>query len=86
MLDGWNSDAFKQLHLTSETLTWDPTTSLHEEQEAAMIDYSGCVVTTTRPLIGHVNHLVINLLYSLTTDQLSWQSQMSACQNGGKNN
>jgi hypothetical protein len=26
-------------------------------------------VTTTRPLMGHVNHLVINLLSSLTTDQ-----------------
>ncbi len=44
-------------------------TALYEEQEAAMIDYSGCVVTTKRPLIGHVNHLVINLLSSLTTDQ-----------------
>jgi hypothetical protein len=69
MLDEWNSDAFKQLHLTSETLTWDPTTTLYEEQEVAMIDYSGHVVTTTRPLMGHVNHLVINLLFSLTTDQ-----------------
>ncbi len=46
--------------LTSETLTWDTTTTLFEEQEAAMIDYSGRVVTTTRRLIGHVNHLVIN--------------------------
>ncbi len=68
-LDEWNSDAFKRLHLTSETLTWDPATSLYEEQEVAMIDYSGRVVTTTRPLIGHVNHLVIKLLSSLTTDQ-----------------
>ncbi len=39
--------AFKLLHLTSETLTWDPTTTLYEEQEAAMIDYSGRVVATT---------------------------------------
>ncbi len=31
-LDEWNSDAFKPLHLTSETLTWDPTTTLYEEQ------------------------------------------------------
>jgi hypothetical protein len=68
-LDEWNNDAFKRLHLTSVTLTWDPTTTLYEEQEAAMIDYSGCVVMTTRPLMGHVNHLVINLLSSLTTDQ-----------------
>ncbi len=47
MLDEWNSDTFKWLHLTSETLTWDPTTTLYEEQEAAMINYSGHVVTTT---------------------------------------
>jgi hypothetical protein len=47
MLDEWNSDAFKRLHLTSETLTWDPTTTLYEEQEAGMINYSGCVVMTT---------------------------------------
>jgi hypothetical protein len=69
MLDEWNSDAFKRLHLTSETLTWDTTTSLYEEQEAAMFDYSGHVVMTARPLMKHVNRLVINLLSSLTTDQ-----------------
>ncbi len=34
-----------------------------------MIKYSGHVGTTTRPLMGHINHLVINLLSSLTTDQ-----------------
>ncbi len=68
-VDEWNSDAFKRLHLTSETLTWDPMTTLYEEQEAAMVDYSGHVVTTTRPLMGHINCLVINLLSSLTTDQ-----------------
>ncbi len=68
-LDEWNSDAFKWLHLFSETLTWDPTTTLYEEQELAMINYSGRVVMTTQPLIGHINHLVINLLSSLTTDQ-----------------
>ena len=50
-LDEWNSDTFKRLHLTSEALTWDPTTTLYEEQEAAMVDYSGRVVTTARPLI-----------------------------------
>jgi hypothetical protein len=44
-------------------------TTLYEKQEVAMIDYSGRVVTTTRPLMGHINHLVINLFSSLTTDQ-----------------
>ncbi len=36
-----------------------------------MIDYSGHVhvMMTMHPLRGHVNHLVINLLSSLTTDQ-----------------
>ncbi len=34
-----------------------------------MIKYSGHVVTTTQTLRGHTNHLVINLLSSLTTDQ-----------------
>jgi hypothetical protein len=68
-LDKWNNDAFKRLHLTSESLIWDPTMTLYEEQEAAMIDYSGHVVTTTRPMRGHFNNLVINLLSSPTTDQ-----------------
>jgi hypothetical protein len=68
-LDEWNSDAFKRLHLTSETLTWDPTTTLYEEQEAAMVDYSGSVVMTMWPLMMHINHLETNLLSSLTTDQ-----------------
>jgi hypothetical protein len=60
---------FRQLHLTSKSLTWDPTTALYEEQKAAMIDYSGHVVMSVHPLRGQVNNLVINLLSSLTTDQ-----------------
>jgi hypothetical protein len=43
--------------------------TLNEEQEAAMINCSGRVVTTMQPLRGHINHLVINLLSSLTTYQ-----------------
>jgi hypothetical protein len=39
-LDEWNSDAFTRLSLTSESLTWDPTTTHYSDQEAAMIDYS----------------------------------------------
>ncbi len=69
MLDEWISYAFRRLHLTFETLTWDPMTSLYEEQEAAMVNYSGHVVTTAGLLMKHVNRLVINLLSSLTTDQ-----------------
>jgi hypothetical protein len=33
-----------RLHLTSETLTWNPTTDLYEQQEHAMMDYSGNIV------------------------------------------
>ncbi len=33
-LDKWNSDTFNWLHPTSESLTWDPTMTLYEEQEA----------------------------------------------------
>jgi hypothetical protein len=66
-LDEWNSDAYRRLHLTSETLTWDPTMTLYEDQELAMTDYSGNVV---RPdaLRGQVSSLVINFLSSLTAD------------------
>ncbi len=34
-----------------------------------MVDYSGRVVTTARPLMLHINSLVIDPLSSLTTDQ-----------------
>jgi hypothetical protein len=37
-LDDWNSDAYTRLPLTSESLTWDPTTTHYSDQEAAMTD------------------------------------------------
>ncbi len=40
-IDEFNSHDYLRLHLTSETLTWDPTTDLYEQQEQAMMDYSG---------------------------------------------
>jgi hypothetical protein len=67
-LDEWNSDAFKRLHLTSESLTWDPTSTLYEEREAAMTSYFGQIMTMTRAMRGYVGNLVINALSSLTTD------------------
>ncbi len=66
-LDEWNSDTFWRLHLTSETLTWDPTTTLYEDQELAMTDYLGNVVRRD-PLREQVSSLVINSLSSLTAD------------------
>ncbi len=39
-INEFNSHVYLQLHLTSETLTWDPTNELYEQQEHAMMDYS----------------------------------------------
>jgi hypothetical protein len=66
-LNEWNSGAFRQLHLTSETLTWDPTMTQYEDQEMAMTDYSGNVVRRD-VMRGQVSGLVINSLSSLTAD------------------
>ncbi len=43
-IDEFNSHDHLRLHLTSETLTWDPTTNLYEKQGNAMMDYSGNIV------------------------------------------
>jgi hypothetical protein len=43
-IDEFNSQDYPRLQLTSETLTWDPTTNLYEQQENAMMDYSGHIV------------------------------------------
>jgi hypothetical protein len=66
-LDKWNSDAYRRLHLTSETLTWDPNTTLYEDQEMATTNYSGNIVRLGA-LQGQVSSLVINSLSSLTAD------------------
>ncbi len=59
------SGDFSRVDLTSETLTWDPQTTIYEESEAAMISYSGEIVRD-----GAVRglSLVINELHSLTVD------------------
>jgi hypothetical protein len=43
-INEFNSHDYLRLHLTSETLTWDPTTDLYEQLEHAMMDYSGNIV------------------------------------------
>ncbi len=68
-LDKWNSDTIRRLHLTAESLSWDPTLILYEELDAAMAEYSGRVVMTKHAMKGHVSNLVINALSSLVTDQ-----------------
>jgi hypothetical protein len=66
-IDEFNSQDYSQLQLTSETLTWNPTTNLYEQQENAMMDYSGNIVCDAA-VRGQVLTLIVNELQSLTTD------------------
>jgi hypothetical protein len=66
-IDEFNSLDHPKLHLTSETLTWDPSTTLFEEQETAMTDYSGNIISNAA-VRGPSQTLIINELHSLTTD------------------
>jgi hypothetical protein len=72
-LDDWNSGHFKRLHLTLETLTWDPTTSQFADQEASMTDYAGTIIPRNASSGGgeRIRHgvaYVFNSLCSLSTD------------------
>ncbi len=64
-IDEFNSHDHLRLHLTSETLTWDPTTDLYEKQKNAMMDYSGNIVGDAAV---RGPNLILNELHSLTTD------------------
>jgi hypothetical protein len=64
-INEFNSHDYLRLHLTSETLTWDPTTDLYEQQEHAMMDYSGNIA---RNAAVRGPQLILNELQSLTTD------------------
>jgi hypothetical protein len=66
-IDEFNSHDHPRLHLTSETLTWDPSTTLFEEQETTMIDYSGNIISNDA-VRGPSQTLIINELHSLATD------------------
>ena len=48
IVDQFNDQTIPRLHLTSETLTWDPLTTTYADQEAAMMDFTGAVETCTR--------------------------------------
>jgi hypothetical protein len=63
-IDVFYSHDHLRLHLTSETLTWDPTTDLNEKQENAMM-YSGNIVCDAAV---RGPNLILNELQSLTTD------------------
>ncbi len=58
-IDEFNSQDYPRLHLTSETLIWDPTTNLYAQQENAMMDYSGNIVRDTA-MRGRVPILIVN--------------------------
>ncbi len=64
-IDEFKSHDYLRLHLTSETLTWDPTTDLYEKQENAMMDYSGNII---HDAAMRGPKLILNGLHSLTTD------------------
>jgi hypothetical protein len=64
-IDELNSHDYLRLHLTYETLTWDPMTDLYEQQEHAMMDYSGNIICDAA-MRGP--KLILNELQSLTTD------------------
>jgi hypothetical protein len=63
--DDFDNDDISRIDLTLETLTWDPSTTLYEEQENGMVDHSGAIV---RDAAVRGPDLVINALHSLTTD------------------
>ncbi len=66
-IDEFDSQDYPRLHLTSDTLTWDPTTNLYEQQENAMMDYSGNIVCDAA-MRGQVPTLIVNEVQLLTTD------------------
>ncbi len=66
-INEFTSQDYPQLHLTSETLTWDPTNNQYEQQENAMMDYSGNIVCDAA-MRGQVPTLIVSELQSLTTD------------------
>jgi hypothetical protein len=63
--DDFYNDNIPMIDLTSETLTWDPSTTLYEEQENGMTDHSGAIV---HDAAVRGPNLVINVIHSLTTD------------------
>jgi len=66
-IDELNSLDHPRLHLSSKTLTWDPLTTLFEEQETTMTDYSGNIISNAA-MRGLSQMLINNELHSLTTN------------------
>jgi len=66
-IDEFNSLDHPRLHLTSETLTWDSSSTLYEQQETAMTDYFGNIISNAI-MRGPSQTLIMNELHSLTTN------------------
>jgi hypothetical protein len=63
--DDFYNDDIPRIDLTSETLTWDPSTTIYEEQKNEMTDHSGAIV---RDAAVRGPDLVVSALHSMTTD------------------
>jgi hypothetical protein len=63
--DDFYNDKIPRIDLTLETLTWNPSTTLYEEQENRMTDHSGAIV---RDAAVRRPDPVVSALHSLTTD------------------
>ena len=44
----WDSGLYPRIDLTSETLTWDPASTLYQEQEETLIDHRGELIAIDR--------------------------------------
>ena len=62
-IDDWNTGDTRRLALTSKDLLWDPSSTMYEEQEAAMVGYDGHAHDRSA-LRGQPQTLVINSLVS----------------------
>jgi hypothetical protein len=63
----YDHETYPQVHLTSDTLTWDPTSTLYRDQELAMINLHGEVCTHAN-VRGPRNSIVVNSISSTYTD------------------
>jgi hypothetical protein len=63
----YDHETYPHVHLTSDTLTWDPTSTLYRDQELAMTNLHG-EVCTYADVRGPWNSVVINSISSTYTD------------------
>mgnify|MGYP000990012402 CR=1 FL=1 len=61
-------ETYPHISLTSDTLTWDPSTTLYRDQELAMTDLHGDVATYADVRGPRPSSLVINSISSTYTD------------------